>query len=497
MSLERTRNVGFTIDVGPLPEASAVQPDKPLCIVVLGDFSGSEGQEVHRMAQRRIHSVNRDNFDEVMAGITPRLDLSSTGEETWALSFESLADFRPENLASKIPHLRSLLELRESLLKPGAPSEPTDSHSSALRPEAEGHSGMEGERSDSGSGPGHVGDPDRGNPPSFLDQIVDRTVQEEPQEGEELSPALSAFLKRTVAPHLRSALSEKDEERIAWLNEEIAGILRVVLHHPGFQALEALWRSVSLLTRRLRTDSSLRLAMMDVSAAQLAFDLLHSPDLSESTVFRLLMKPPPGVPGEARWNLVVGAYSFGSGAGEVELLGALAHLGHALDAPVLVAGEPSLIGSDLGVLRRHHHARYLGILLPRFLVRLPYGERDEPVEGFPFEEMPAPPSHGDYLWGNPAILGALFAGQSWQARSAPGTTGPVLEVDGLPVHLFENEGVKETKPCAEILLSERMAESLLDQGIMPLASIKDTGRVRLIRFQSVSEPVSALAGKGW
>jgi type VI secretion system protein ImpC len=73
--------------------------------------------------------------------------------------------------------------------------------------------------------------------------------------------------------------------------------------------------------------------------------------------------------------------------------------------------------------------------------------------------------------------------------------GAVQEIDGLPAHTYREDGEVQLKPCAEVLLTEDAAEILLDRGIMPLASIKGTDRVRLVRFQSVAAPPAPLAGR--
>ena len=53
----------------------------------------------------------------------------------------------------------------------------------------------------------------------------------------------------------------------------------------------------------------------------------------------------------------------------------------------------------------------------------------------------------------------------------------------------------QLKPCAEVLLTDEAAEMLLDRGFMPLASMKNADRVRVVRFQSVADPPVALAGR--
>jgi type VI secretion system protein ImpC len=133
--------------------------------------------------------------------------------------------------------------------------------------------------------------------------------------------------------------------------------------------------------------------------------------------------------------------------------------------------------------------------MPRLLLRLPYGSRTDPIESFDFEEMPDAPSHQDYLWGNPAfacvqLMAEAFANDGWEMRP-----GAYAQIDRLPVHIYEAGGEKVAKPCAEVLLTDRDIDWILDQGYMALASLRDRDVVQLVRFQSIAKPLARLAGR--
>jgi type VI secretion system protein ImpC len=140
-------------------------------------------------------------------------------------------------------------------------------------------------------------------------------------------------------------------------------------------------------------------------------------------------------------------------------------------------------------------ANWLGLALPRFLLRLPYGKQTESTETFAFEEFLAAPRHEDYLWGNPALacaylLGEAFSESGWNLRP-----GEINEINGLPAHVYRADGESVLKPCAEALLTEDAAEAILDQGLMPLLSMKGSDSVRSVRFQSIAEPAAPFAGR--
>jgi type VI secretion system protein ImpC len=146
-------------------------------------------------------------------------------------------------------------------------------------------------------------------------------------------------------------------------------------------------------------------------------------------------------------------------------------------------------------LRSSAEARFVGLSLPRFLLRLPYGKDTEPIERFQFEEVPDPVAHENYLWGNAAFAGVLLLAQSFAENGWDLQPGAHSEIDGLPVYVYKSKGEMETLPCAETLLTQTAAEEMMERGFMPLASLKDQPAVRLVRFQSIADPASALAGR--
>src|SRR5262249_54199068 len=115
-----------------------------------------------------------------------------------------------------------------------------------------------------------------------------------------------------------------------------------------------------------------------------------------------------------------------------------------------------------------------------------------PIEAFPFEEMTGS-EHAAYLWGNPAFLCAHLIGQSFAAREQ-GPRQLSRRIDGLPLHIYREDGEPVAKPCAEILMTERQAEDLLDAGYIPVASLKDQDGVLIVRYQSLAKPAAGLAG---
>jgi len=151
--------------------------------------------------------------------------------------------------------------------------------------------------------------------------------------------------------------------------------------------------------------------------------------------------------------------------------------------------------SAWNALRALPESNSVGLALPRFLLRLPYGKETDPIESFPFEETPGDPEHEDYLWGNPSFVCALLLAQSFSESGWDLRPGQRSELDRLPVHIYQHEGASELKPCAESWMTVDSANQIMERGLMPLASMKGQDEVRLVRFQSISQPLRALAAR--
>jgi type VI secretion system protein ImpC len=245
------------------------------------------------------------------------------------------------------------------------------------------------------------------------------------------------------------------------------------------QAIEGAWRAVDMLIRGLETDADLHLYLLDMTLPELVTEM--------SSVQTELRKKGP-------WALIVGNYTFAQTELDAQVLRRLATLGSSVGAPFLAEAQLPREGTDEAWtdLRHSSEAPWIGLALPRFLLRLPYGKETSEIESFPFEEMPQS-EHGSYLWGNPAFFCAYLLGKSYLAQGW-GMTRLERRVDGLPMHVYREDGEPVAKPCAEVLMTEKEAVSLLDAGFMPVASLKEQPAAMVVRFQSIAEPLTPLAG---
>jgi type VI secretion system protein ImpB len=120
--LKRVRppRVHITYDVET--EGAVVQKELPFVVGVLGDFSGNPTEPLKPLKDRKFVQIDRDNFNDVMARMTPGLNLkvantikNDGSEMAVQLKFKSMEDFEPANVARQVEPLRKLLETREKL----------------------------------------------------------------------------------------------------------------------------------------------------------------------------------------------------------------------------------------------------------------------------------------------------------------------------------------------------------------------------------------------
>jgi type VI secretion system protein ImpC len=311
-----------------------------------------------------------------------------------------------------------------------------------------------------------------------------------------------------VAPHTEAAPDPRATELKELVAKAVNAQMRALMHVPAFQELEAGWRGVDFLVRRVETGARLKIFLIDVTKAELASDLKQAENLADAGLVRVLEE----LQDAGGWSLLAGNYTFGPEVGDVALLARLGRIGQALNAPFVAGAAPALAGTTSTVetpdprdwaeppetwqaIRKHPAATHLALLLPRFLARLPYGAETSPCERFPFEEVESPPANQDYLWCNAAFLCACLIAEAFSEAGWDLRPQAHQNLSRLPLHTYKEDGAFANKPCAETAMSERMAGALGERGITAVASIRDSDEVRLVRLQSIADPVARLHGR--
>jgi type VI secretion system protein ImpC len=496
-------------------DSSGASPsaETPFCIAILGDLSGRANRGVFdpgTIGERRSVQVDRDNFEEVLSRFGPEIQLPIGEGGLLRLQFSELEDFHPDRLFERLEAFGKLRGLRSRLQDPSTFKEAAEELGlRSLEPAATVPRTRD-------TAPVVAPSAARLASGSLLDDMVEQTESRASEKPPRRKPdEVREFAQRAAAKSLVSSPDPRQPEILAVIDRAVGGLMRAVLHNQDFQALEAIWRAIFLLVRQIETSSQLKLYLFDISKQELSADLSSAKDVRDTGLYRLLVEKSVKTLGAEPWSVVVGSYTFGAGSEDASLLSGLAKVVRRAGGSFLAEASPRLLGcSSLASnpnprdwsaseelakawteLRRLPEATAIGLALPRFLLRLPYGEKTSPLEAFNFEEFAGPPTHDEYLWGNPAFALALLLAQSFSESGWDMRPGEITEVERLPLHVYRKNGESESKPCAEVLLTEDAVESILDAGLIPLVSFKGRDSVRVVRFQSIADPAQLLAGR--
>ena len=489
----------------PLPD------DPPFRILMLGDWSGREGKPLSEVLRSRPIEIDRDNFDEVLAKLSVQveLDLNSGDEKPLLLQFNELDDFHPDNIFKQVPMFAELREIRRRLRDENH-FESAAAEVRAWFSEEEKNSQAQETQSEPVA--------DQVDSGGLLDNILDQSSGAAAERSRTApTSALGKFVNKIVGSHIVRT-DENEQARLVSLVDQATGdLMRTILHHPRFQELEAAWRGVYLLVRRVETDVDLKIYLLDLTKQELTGNLKSVNSLAESDYFGWVVRESVETPGGEPWAFVCGNYSFAVNVDDAAALLRIAKISEAANAPFISHLQPDLFGianfeetpefskwkdagnSDEGrlweTIRSLPESRFLGLAMPRYLARLPYGAKTDPTEAFDFEEFVEISEHRNYLWANPSFVCALLLGQTYRRYGWEMSKGFQLSISDLPTHIYSEDGETKTKPCAEILMTEPICQKLLDEGIIPLISFKNTDRVQLGRFQSVALPPTALGAR--
>jgi type VI secretion system ImpB/VipA family protein len=288
-----------------------------------------------------------------------------------------------------------------------------------------------------------------------------------------------------------------DQIADAYESDEKSELMNSVLHHPDFQALESAWRGLDWLLGRAAKGGQVEVVLLDVSLPELATDVGASENLTASGLHQLLIeKGVRGARGEP-WAVLVGNYIFDLTGKHAELLGRMAKIASQTAAPFLSTVHPQVLDKaftwspDAGpawqALRQVPEAALLGLAVPRFLLRLPYGENTQSIDKFSYEETSRPPDRSHYLWANAALGCTALLAQAFQKDGWSCKPGSVLELDNLPIHVYTVDDEEEVT-LAEAWLVRPQTEQLVKQGIMPFLCVRGKGAIQLLRFLSLAQP---------
>jgi type VI secretion system protein ImpC len=303
---------------------------------------------------------------------------------------------------------------------------------------------------------------------------------------------------------------------IAAIDEKLTEQVNQIIHHEDFQKLEGAWRGLHYLVNNTETDETLKIRVMNISKKDFGKTLkkFKGTAWDQSPLFKKMYEEEYGQFGGEPYGCLVGDYHFDHSPPDVALLEQVAQLSAASHAPFITGAAPTVMQMDSWQelsnprdltkifqtpeyaawrsLRESEDARYLGLAMPRFLARLPYSAKTEPVEEFDFEEDTEGADHNKYTWANSAYamatnINRAFKMYGWCSRIRGIESGGAVE--SLPTHTFPtDDGGVDMKCPTEIAISDRREAELAKNGFMPLVHKKNSDFAAFIGAQSLQKP---------
>jgi type VI secretion system protein ImpC len=305
-------------------------------------------------------------------------------------------------------------------------------------------------------------------------------------------------------------------DMVAALDKALTAQVNEIIHHEDFQKLEGSWRGLHHLVSRTETDTMLKIRVMNISKADISKDLKRYEGVAwdQSPLFKKVYEEEFGQLGGEPFGCLVGDYHFDHTPPDVKLLAAMAQVAAAAHAPFIAGGASSLMQMDSWQelsnpvdlskiftapeyapwrsFRETDDAKYVGLAMPRFLARQPYGAKSNPVEAFDFEEDTEGATHDKFVWANSAYAMAVnvtrsFKMYGWCSRIRGVESGG--ELAGLPCHTFPtDDGGTDMKCPTEIAITDRREAELAKCGFMPLVHRKNSDAAYFIGAQSLQKP---------
>ena len=352
-------------------------------------------------------------------------------------------------------------------------------------------------------------------PSSLIEEIVQATKLKPTDEAYSLAKrGVEAFIAQLIEPGRAVAKVSNAvlDEMVAEIDKKMSLQIDAVLHHPQVQKMESAWRSLKFLVDRTDFRENVRIELFQATKDELLEDFEDAPEVPKSGLYKTVYTGEYGQFGGQPFAALIGNYEFGANPQDLKLLQYMASVAGMTHAPFVAAAGPTLFGvTDFNMLpnlkdlksifegpqyakwrsfRESEDSRYVGLTLPRFLLRLPYGPKTLPVKSFNYQEDVSG-SHDQYTWGNAAFsfasrLTDSFAKYRWCANIIGPMGGGAVE--DLPLHQFEAMGATQTKIPTEVLISERREFELAEEGFIALTMRKGSDNAAFFSANSVQKP---------
>jgi len=355
---------------------------------------------------------------------------------------------------------------------------------------------------------------------SFLDQVIGATKQTTPDQTTDLVKNLvEQAMAGTVT--FDKNLSRTFDRAIAAIDQKLSKQLNAIMHDPKFSKLEGTWRGMHYLVMNSETSTNLKIKVMNIPKRELTRDLTRAVEFDQSQLFKKIYENEFGTPGGEPYGALIGDYEWTQHPDDIESLRLISNIAAGAFAPFISAASPGLFGFDSYTelakprdlakifdtteyikwrgFRDSEDARFVNLVMPRTLARVPYGAATKPIDEFDYEEAPFDASgaakqmeHTDYCWMNAAYaMGTRLTNAFSQYGFCTAIRGAEGggKVENLPTHIFQSDdGDMDSKCPTEIAITDRREFELSNLGFLPLCHYKNTDYSVFFGAQSVQKP---------
>ena len=330
-----------------------------------------------------------------------------------------------------------------------------------------------------------------------------------------LSDLLSDILRQSTASATTKVALEKVDALIAEVDRRMSDQVNEIMATAPFKSLESAWRGVKYLVDSIDFRENTRLELLSVSKDELREDFENAPDIFDTGLYNLVYRSALGQYGGAPYGVLCSTYDFGPGAEDVSLLYSCAAIANMAQAPFLANADPATFGLDSyediprlkniasefeedaryaqwRSFRASEDARYVGLCLPRFMLRLPYGQRESELKVRDFGFVEDVIGHHDrYVWGPASIaltanIASAFAKYRWCANIVGPQAGGAVE--RLPLHQYEQGGKLVTKNPCEAPVDSNKELTFAELGFISLVHKAGTDNAAFFSANSAQRP---------
>jgi type VI secretion system protein ImpC len=269
------------------------------------------------------------------------------------------------------------------------------------------------------------------------------------------------------------------------------------------------------------TGTTLKLRVLNLPKRELLRDLTRAVEFDQSELWKQIYESEFGTPGGEPYGALIGDYEWSNHPDDIEALRLMSNVAAGAFAPFISAASAQLLGlqswtelskpRDLAKIfdsveyakwrsfRDSEDSRFVNLVLPRAVARLPYGTMTKPIDEFSYEEAPfdasgaaRPMDHEHYCWMNAAyVLGTRLTDAFAQTGFCVAIRGAEGggKVENLPFHVFtSDDGDLDAKCPTEIGITDRREFELSNLGFQPLSHYKNTDYAVFFGAQSTQKP---------